>query len=110
MQKPPKYHKVFSYFSSPRPKASKKTPTSHFLVYILVTDVCPTWEITLTATAGPAKEMKEQEQLWDKAADKNSCIKPLQCHFADVHRNAECIHSPTHLHFEFDRIFTVNWN
>lgn len=27
----------------------------------------------LTATAEPAKEMKEQELLWDKAADKNLC-------------------------------------
>lgn len=40
-------------------------------MYILVTDVCPAWEIMLTAAAGPAKEMKEQEPLRDKAADKN---------------------------------------
>lgn len=60
-------------------------------MYILVTDVCPTWEITLTAIAEPAKEMKEQELLWDKAADKNLCTKLVQYQFADLHRNAEYI-------------------
>lgn len=60
-------------------------------MYILVTDVCPTWEITLTATAGPAKEMKERELLWDKAADKNVCIELLQYQFVDLCRNAECV-------------------
>lgn len=75
---------LLSYFPSQGPKHPKTTCISKCILIIPLTGACPAWEIT--ATAGPAKEMKE---LWDKAADKNSCIKLLQYQSPDLPRNAE---------------------
>lgn len=78
----------------------------YFAVYTLVTDVCPAWEKMSTATAEPAKEMKEQEVPWDKAADKNLCTKQPHYQFANLHRNAECIQFTYSFAF---CIFRENW-
>lgn len=75
---------LLSYFPSQGPKHPKTTCISKYILIIPLTGACPAWEIT--ATAGPAKEMKE---LWDKAADKNSCIKLLQYQSPDLPQNAE---------------------
>lgn len=75
-------------------------------MYTLVTDVSPAWEKMSTATAEPAKEMREQEVLWDKAADKNLCTKQPQYQLANLCRNAECIQFTYSFAF---CIFTENW-
>lgn len=75
---------LLPYFPSRGPKHPK--PTFFSQVYINYSSHwgLPSLGGNLTATAGPAKEMKEQEQLGDKAVDKNSCIKLLQYQAPDL--------------------------